>query len=608
LVPVYRTPPALLFVFLTLSVASALQVRAANFDRVKHEANLEAALKKLDAEEPLLARDHTALKIAAKERKLAALNVCADPANMPLSNIKGEGFQNKIAEVLAKELDARLAYFWRPYFERGLSRLAADTKDCDVLMGIPAGYDRLVTTEPIYRTTYVLTWRSDRDIDINSLDDPVLLGLKVGVFQTSALRTALKSRGIIENVEIQPLSRGGETRQDLQPWYQVQKVVDGRLDVAGVWGPFAGWLKSTGAPITVRPTNLMEEEIPLEFSVAMGVRKSDQILRYKIELALEARKKEIEKVLRAFGVPLVVCSKCYVAGDLPAHGIYEKPFETTLEERDPEKIAEHQRVTREKLAAWLEEGADLEAELGNATLAGDPDRIRFLVERGADLNERDNQGYAPLHTAARHRDVETVKLLVELGADLNVKDKDGFTAIFHATMRDHEETVRALARAGADMEVRSVEDATPLAVAIAEDHYAAAIALVEAGADANSLNSANKLTPLMLISGREKKHFTLGAGRRRIERLKNTYPRPVEVARALIKNGADANAVSAGGVTALMLAAAKNQIPIVGLLVQSGADPKQRNSNGATALDLAYENDNQQLAGLLKLLSKSKRR
>ncbi len=580
----------------------------AEFDRAKHERNLDAALKKLDADEALLARDHTALKIAAQERELDALNVCADPANMPLSNNKMEGFQNRIAEVLAEELDARLVYFWRPYFERGLSRLASQTKDCDVLMGIPADYESLVTTEPIYRTAYVLAWRSDRDFDISSLDDPKLRELKIGVFQTSALRQALKVREIIENVSIQPLSRGGETRTELQPWYQVQQVIDGKLDIAGVWGPFAGWLKSKGAPLVVKPANLMEERIPLEFSVAMGVRRSDQILRYKIELALEARKKQIEDILRAYGVPLVLCSKCYVPGDLPAHGIYEKPVEAELQARDPDKIPDHQRVTQAKLEGWLAEGADLETELANATLAGDPQRIRFLAEKGANLDQRDNQGYAPIHTAARSRDVETLRLLLELGANPDVKDRDGYTAVVHAALRDDVDGIAALTSAGADTEIRSPEDATPLAIAIAEDHYAAAIALTEGGANPNSRNAAQELTPLMMISGREKKHFTMGAGRQRIERLKNTYPTPVELARALIKNGADVNAASADGVTALMLAAAKNQIPVVGLLVQAGADPNRTDPRGRTALDLAEANDNVQLAGLLKVLARTQRR
>lgn len=601
------SPSKLLQGVIAAAMFLAPDLATADFDRAKHERNLEAALKKLDADEPLLARDHSALKIAAKERQLSELKVCADPANLPLSNNKMEGFQNKIAEVLAKELDARLIYFWRPYFERGLTRLASQTKDCDVLMGIPADYESLLTTEPIYRTTYVLAWRTDSQLNITSFDDKKLRELKIGVFQTSALRQVLKERGIVDNVVIQPLSRGGETRKELQPWYQVQQVVNGEIDIAGVWGPFAGWMASQGAPLTVKPVNLMDDLVPLEFSVAMGVRRSDQILRYKIELALDARKKEIENILRAFGVPLVICSKCYVPGNLPAHGVYEKPIEAELLKRDPDKIPEDQRVTRAKLEAWLADGADVQSELANATLAGDPERIRFLVDKGADLDALDNQGYAPIHTTARSRDAETLKLVIELGANPDTKDRDGYSALLHAAMRDDVETIEALVEAGADTEVRSSEDATPLGIAIAEDHYAAAIALVKGGADPSSRNATQQLTPLMLISGREKKHFTLAAGRQRIERLQNTYPTPVKLARELIEKGADVNAVAADGVTALMLAAAKNQIPIVGLLVQSGADPDAKNENGKNAMELAQVNGNVQLVGLLKVLQRTKR-
>lgn len=575
-------------------------------DKAKHEHDLQAALRKLDFGEPLLAGDHTALKRAAKDRKLAALNVCADPGNMPFSNQQREGFQNKIAAALAEAMNTTLSYYWRPLLSRGLTRNTFDTKECDVLMDMPSDYEGIVTTEPVYRTTYVLTWRQDRELDIKSLDDPRLARLRIGVYQTSAIRTALKRRGIDKNVTLHTISHDGDLRPENQPWHQIQQVVDGTLDIAGVWGPFAGWMKAKGSPITIKLINLMEDEVPLEFSLSVGVRKADQLLRYKIELALDERKEEIERILRSYGVPLVQCSKCFIAGDLPSHGIYQAPLSAAAFDRDPSKIAADQLVTPERVESWLKEGAKLEQELANAVLAADGGRIRLLIGKGADPNRLDKQGLAPLHDAARNGKDDTIKLLVELGADVNVKDRDGYTPVVYAALRDHSESVKLLAASGADLEVRPYGNATPLAIAIAEDQYAAAIALAEAGANPNSRNGEDDLTPLMLASGRETTQFSLGAGRRRIQRFHPQYPSTLELSRELIKAGADVNARSKRGLTALMLAAAKNQVPVVGLLVQSGADASATSPAGKTALQIAQSNGNEQVAGILRLLLQSR--
>lgn len=576
-------------------------------DRKKHEERLAAALRKLDFGEPLLSVDHTALKRAAAERKLATLTVCADPGNMPFSNIKREGYQNKIAQLLAESMGTTLTYHWRPLLDRGLTRNTFDTKVCDVLMDMPSDDDRVLTTEPLYRTTYVLAWRSDRDLRIESLDDPRLRTLKIGVYQTSALRMALKRRGIDENVSLHLVHHDGDLREEHQPWWQVQQVLDGKLDVAGVWGPFAGWLKAQGKPLTLQPVNLMEDEVPLEFSLSIGLRKADQILRYKIELALEEKKAEVEKILREYGVPLVQCSRCFIAGDLPAHGIYQQPLVAAEVKPDPGKIAPDQRVTRERVEGWLEEGADLNEELANAVLASDRERIMFLVEKGAHVNKLDRHGTAPIHIAARSRKDEIIELLLSLGAEVDLKDRDGFTALAHATLRDHVPSIRLLTSRGGDPEVL-IGGANLLSVAIAENHYAAAIALIEGGAKVDSRSGPDELTPLMVVAGREPDtDFYMGAGRRRIERFHPQYPKTLDVARALIKAGADVNAVSRSGYTATMLAAAKNQIPLVGLLVQAGADPKAKTPAGKTALDLARENGNDQVVGLLRLLKNEKR-
>ncbi|MDX2289165.1 MAG: quinoprotein dehydrogenase-associated putative ABC transporter substrate-binding protein [Hyphomicrobiaceae bacterium] len=569
----------------------------------KHKRDLEAALRRIDSLEPLRAVDHTALKRAAGERHLPYLKVCGDPGNMPFSNISREGYQNKIIEVVADAMQTSVSYFWRPYLERGMTRQTFDTNECDVLLGMPSDSDQYLTTEPVYRTTYVLAWRTDRGYDIKTLDDPLLKSLKIGVYQTSSMRRAFKKRGIQENLELHVVAHDGDLRPEYQPWQQVQKVVDGKLDMVAVWGPFAGWLKAKGAPITLRPVNVMEDEVPVEFSISIGLRKVDHILRYKIDLALDEKKAEIEAILRSYGVPLVECSKCYVQGDLPAHGIYQIPYTAKSFERDPAKISEDQKVTRARLEAWLEAGADLNQELSNAMLAADPERVRFLVEKGAQINKLDRQGYAAIHTAARTRKSDLIALALELGADINLRDRDGYTALQHAILKDDVAAIKLLAGHGADLEARSVEDATPVAIAIAEDHYAAAIALIEAGADVNSRSGSDGLTPLMITAGREASQFTLGAGRHRIQRFDPRYPTTLDLARKLIDRGAQVDLASRSGVTALILAAAKNQIPVVGLLVQAGAQPGLKGGDGRSALEIAQSNGNDQVVSILRLLS-----
>ena len=256
---------------------------------------------------------------------------------MPLSNIKREGFQNKIATLLGEATGARVNYSLA-----SLPRARPDPRRpsmqdmCDVMFDMPANYGPLLTTFPVYKTTYVLAYRSDKGIEIKGLDDPKLKDLKIGVFQTSGIREALAKRGIINNVKLQVQTHDADLVPENQPWYVVQQVLDGELDVAAVLGPFAGWVKTMkGEPITILPVNLMDDRMPLEFELAIGVRKTDAFLKYMLEFALEDTQEEVEKILKDYGVPLVQCSRCVVAGDLPAHGSYIQLAQTRTSRRAP---------------------------------------------------------------------------------------------------------------------------------------------------------------------------------------------------------------------------------------------------------------------------------
>jgi quinoprotein dehydrogenase-associated probable ABC transporter substrate-binding protein len=536
-----------------------------------------------------------AAKKAYKDKKLETLTVCADPGNMPLSNIKQEGFQNKLATLLGDAMGANVVYSWRPFIERGLTRQTFDQDMCDVMFDMPVNYGRLLTTFPVYKTPYVLAYRNDKGLELSGLNDPKLKDLKIGVFQTSGIRAALAKRGIVNNVTLQTQTHDGDLVVEHQPWYVVQKVLNGDLDVAAVFGPFAGWLTTMkNEPLTIQPVNLDDDTVPLEFELAIGVRKTDAFLKYMLEFALEDHAEEVEKILKDYGVPLVQCSKCIVAGDLPAHGSYIALADQKFEAR-PELASPDQVVTKEKLEQWLSEGADLNQELSNAIIANDSERVKFLVEKGADVNAPDLQGWTPLQNAARQRKDQMIKTLIELGADPNRPAADGSTPLIAAAMRDHVPSVKMLVEKGADIEQPGPQGYRPLALAIAESKYEAAKALMESGAGVSEASGNDGLTPLMLIAAQtgpaEGARFVPGS------------TRPSDIARGLIDRGAEVNAQSKGGVTALMIAATHNSAPMIGLLMDAGADPSIKNNIGLTAADLAEKNGNLEAAQAIVVLS-----
>jgi quinoprotein dehydrogenase-associated probable ABC transporter substrate-binding protein len=557
------------------------------------QRDLNKTYEELTPSEPIAIR--AAAKAAYKAKKLKLLNVCADPGNMPLSNMQREGFQNKLAELLAKATGAEIKYHWQPFIERGLTRSTFDERLCDVMFDIPVGYERLLTTEPIYKTPYVLVYRNDKGLELTGLDDPKLKDLTIGVFQTSGVRRALAKRGIIDNVKLQLQTHDADLVPENQPWYVVQRMLDGEIDVAAVFGPFAGWVKTMkNEPITVQPINLDDDTVPMEFELAIGVRKTDVFLKYLLDWALEDHAKEVADILKEYGVPLIQCSKCIVPGDLPAHGSYIKLADQKFEAR-PDLASPDQIVTTDKVKAWLTEGADPQQELANALIANDPERIKFLIEKGADVNKPDLQGWTPLTAAARQRHDKTIDLLVELGADPNKHDGNGMTPLAAALMRDHVPSIKALIDHGAELEEPGQDGYRPLALALAEKKYEAAKALMDGGADVRTPSGEEGLTPLMIVAAQtgpaEGSIFLPGS------------TRPTDIAKALIDAGADVNAQAKNGMTALMVAALNNSAPMIGLLMDAGSDPSLKNAQGKTAEQVADLNDNQEASQAIRVLS-----
>src|SRR4051794_19644795 len=238
------------------------------------------------------------------------LRVCADPNNMPFSNQQQQGFENRIAELVARDLNARLSYVWYAQ-RRGFARNTLAANKCDVFIGVTSSLERVTTTVPYYRSTYVFATRRDREIKLASFDDPALRMLRIGVqmigddFNNTPPAHALAARHIIQNVK--GYSVYGDYSQPNPPARIIDAVANGDIDVAIAWGPLAGYFapKQKTALTIVPVSPAADPQLPFTFSIAMGVRKSDEALRDEIDAALVRKQAEVNKILDQFGIPRV---------------------------------------------------------------------------------------------------------------------------------------------------------------------------------------------------------------------------------------------------------------------------------------------------------------
>lgn len=568
----------------------------------------------------MTAAERNAAKEAALHQPIRPLTVCADPANMPFSDRDGGGIDNQIVEVLAKAMHTTVGFYWMSYVNYGFLKRAFGNEaeplgNCDLVIDIPDSVSGVLMTDPIYRSTYVFAYDKDSGIHIKSLTDPALRKLRVGVYQTSALRQALAENGIKNDVHVLTVSYDTASNSGaLQQWRQVEQVVGGKLDVVGVWGPFAGYAKARKhAPIVLQPANLMSNDVQLEYSMAIGVRENDVVLKYALDNALDASAGQIKAILDDFGVPLVQCSECVVQGNLPSHGPYsmgassyaryKQPLDPDLTQIDTSQTAPGQIVTVQDVKKSLAAGANLSAELAQAVVASDPVRVKFLAAHGAELNARSSMGSTPLTSAAGARDSATVKLLLQLGADASARNEDGLTPLMEAAYRDHVPSVEALLQHGASLTVKDPRGLTPLCIALDNRSFLAATALLKAGASPNVACGANRLTPLMIVArhleAEQSGNVPVDGGIYLSDGVA-----PQQVGQLLISKGADANARSKSGLTALMVAAGHDNAPLVGVLIQAGAKVDARADDGKTALDVAKENGSDAAIQTLKVMSR----
>jgi mxaJ protein len=237
------------------------------------------------------------------------LRVCADPNNLPFSNQREQGFENKLARLVARELGATVSYYWFAQ-RRGFVRNTLNAKKCDVILGVPSSFELALTTRPYYRSSYVFVSRRDRRLGITSLDDPRLRTLKIGVqmigddYASSPPAHALAGRGMTRNVV--GYSVYGDYSKESPTRGIVDAVASGEVDLSAVWGPTAGYFaRRSTVPLEV--TRFTPEIdlpfLPFVFDISMAVRREDVALRDRLDAILERRRKEIDAILRAYAVP-----------------------------------------------------------------------------------------------------------------------------------------------------------------------------------------------------------------------------------------------------------------------------------------------------------------
>jgi mxaJ protein len=245
---------------------------------------------------------------AAPARVLRVLRVCADPNNLPYSNEKREGFENRIAELVAREMKAELRYVWWAQ-RRGYIRNSLRAGLCDLFIGMPTGLDMVLVTRPYYRSTYAFVTKRNGP-RITSFDDPKLRRLRIGVqiigddFANAPPAEALSNRGMIKNVRGYTVI--GDYHEPNPPSRIVRAVERGEVDVAVVWGPLAGYFaRKSPVPLRVVPVSPEVDlpYLPFVFDIGMGVRHGETAFRDTLDAIIARRQRDIDRILADYGVP-----------------------------------------------------------------------------------------------------------------------------------------------------------------------------------------------------------------------------------------------------------------------------------------------------------------
>jgi len=232
------------------------------------------------------------------------LRVCDDPHNLPFSNEAGEGFENKIATLLAEKLQKPIAYTFYPN-TTGFIRNTLNAFRCDVVMGIPQGDDMVQGTNPYYRTSYALVSKQGSDLaKVETLEDPLLKGKRIGIIAGTPPATNLAVNGLMSNAK--PYALVVDSRYDATMLDMIEDLKKGDIDIAILWGPIAGYLAKKADPqLSVMPLVKETSGPKMVYRISMGVRHSDQNWKRGLNQLIAANQGEIDKILSDFGVPLL---------------------------------------------------------------------------------------------------------------------------------------------------------------------------------------------------------------------------------------------------------------------------------------------------------------
>jgi quinoprotein dehydrogenase-associated probable ABC transporter substrate-binding protein len=232
------------------------------------------------------------------------LRVCADPRNMPFSNDKGEGIENKLAELFAEKLQKRLDYMYFPQ-ATGFVKMTLGAHRCDVIMGFPQGDDLVQGTNPYYRTAYALVAKPGTSLDeVTTLEDARLKGKRIGIVAGTPPATNMAVNGLMMNAR--PYQLMIDTRVDSSAAAMIKDLMSGEIDAGVLWGPMAGYYaKQANPPLHVTPLVKETTGPRLVFRIGMGVRPADQNWKRLLNRLIQENQPAINKILLDFGVPLL---------------------------------------------------------------------------------------------------------------------------------------------------------------------------------------------------------------------------------------------------------------------------------------------------------------
>lgn len=233
----------------------------------------------------------------------SSLRVCADPANLPFSNQAGEGFENEIAGLLAKELDVPVKYTWFPQ-TTGFIRNTIQARRCDLIIGISLGFELIQNTNPYYHSAYALIYREDSGISVISLKDPALKALTLGVVAGTPPANLIAKYGLLGKTR--PYQLFADTRYHKPGKRMVDDIAAGEIDIGVLWGPIAGYYAGQHNPkLKVVPLANEPGETKMDFRITMGVRFNEPEWKREINALIRKKQPEIDAILLRFGVPLL---------------------------------------------------------------------------------------------------------------------------------------------------------------------------------------------------------------------------------------------------------------------------------------------------------------